>query len=45
VPGEQVKDRHRMANKLELLAISRKAAVRYHDAGGPFGADAGTLVS
>jgi hypothetical protein len=34
-----------MANKLELLAISRKAAVRYRDAGGPFGADAGTLVS
>jgi hypothetical protein len=34
-----------MANKLELLAISRKAAIGYRDAGGPLGAHAGTLVS
>jgi hypothetical protein len=34
-----------MANKLEFLAISQKTAARYRDGGGPFGADAGTLVS
>jgi hypothetical protein len=44
-PGRFVDGRQGMANNLEFLAISQKTAACYRDAGGPFGADAGTLVS
>ena len=44
-PGEPLKNRHRMANKLELLAISRSERPAAPRAGGPFVANPGTLVS
>jgi len=41
--GEQVNGRRRMANKLELLAISAHVQACNRSAGGPLGGDAGTL--
>jgi hypothetical protein len=43
LPAKPANGRRRMANKLELLAISAHAPTCNRSAGGPLGGDAGTL--